>query len=345
MAIPLSLRAPKGRSNLIVSIGIASSLTLLAMTTPVHSEEMRIVAVVNDEVITEQDLDRAFAPVYLQMQALQTPEELAEGAQQVRQRILQQLVEERLMLQEARRPKPVEVSKGRIGTPIPISVSEAEIDEMVAEAQEKFESPEEFADALAGQGIGLEELRTRYRDQITIQKLIGREINSRVTVSPTEVTGYYEQHPEQFQSPPAVSVSTILIRPVQGRTLSQAKQLAQDLRQRLVQQGADFSDLARRHSDGPNAKTGGKIGALEQGRNLKEIDEVLFQLKPGEISPVVKTPAGFHIFRVESIRPARQVPLEEAQGRIRDRLFQGKSAARYKEWIDRLKASSYVSIQ
>jgi parvulin-like peptidyl-prolyl isomerase len=284
--------------------------------------------VVNEEVITEQDLDRAFVPVYLQMQVLQTPEELAERAPQVRQRILQQLVEERLMLQEARNPKPVEVSKGRIGSPVPISVSEAEIDERVAEAQEKFENPEEFADALASQGIGLQELRVRYRDQITIQKLIGREINSRITVSPAEVTGYYEQHPEEFQAPPAVSVSTILIQPTQGRTLSQAKRLARELRQKLAQ-GADFSDLARRYSDGPNAKTGGRIGTLEQGKNLKEVDEVLFTLKPGEISPVINTSAGFHIFRVESARPARRASLEEAQGQIRDRLFQQKSAARY----------------
>ena len=309
---------------------------------PAFAEEMRIVAVVNNDVITEADLDRAFVPVYLQMQALHTPEELAEKTPQVREKILQQLIEERLMLQAALHPKPVEVSKGKIGTPIPIAVSETEIDGMMAEAQERFESPEEFTDALAQQGIGLEELRARYRDQITIQKLIHREISSRVAVSPAEVTGYYEQHPEEFQFPPAVSASTLLIRAGQGRTLAQAKQLAEELRRKLAQ-GADFADLARRYSDGPNAKTGGKIGTLEQGKNLKEIDEVLFGLSPGEISPIVKTPSGFHIFRIESVRPAHRALLEEAQSQIRERLFQEKSATRYKEWIDRLKAEAYIS--
>lgn len=308
---------------------------------PAFSEEMKIVAVVNDEVITQAEWDRAMAPVYLQLQASHDPEGIAAKAKEIRERILQHLIEERLMLQEARNPKPIEVSKGRIGTLPPIAVSETEVDELVKEAEDKFETPEEFEQAMEEQGITLEELRARYRDQITIRKLVDRHITSRIVLSPTEVTAYYEKHREEYLKAPAVQTATILIRPKESLNASQAQ--AQELRRQLLQ-GADFSDLAQRYSDGPNAKMGGRMGFLEKGESLKEIDDVLFALKVGEISPVVKTPTGFYLFRVEAVRPPRQATLEEVQAQIRDRLHQEKGAHRYKEWIAKLKADAYLSI-
>ncbi len=311
--------------------------------TPLLAEELRIIAVVNDEVITQVELDRALAPIYLQLQTSTKPEELAAKVEEIQGRILQQLIEERLMLQEARKPHLVEVAKGKIGSPQPITVTEAEGEELLTETTSKFESPEAFTEALSDQGLTVEDLKSRYRDQITIRKLVDRQINSRITISPAEVTAYYQNHQKDFFVPQAVQVSVILIRPKESLDLAQANRQAQDLQQQLLQ-GGNFSDLAQRYSDGPNAKTGGRVGFLEQGKGLKEIDQVLFTLKPGEISPVIKTPIGFYIFRVESIRPGRQATLEEVQTQVRDRLFQEKGSSRYKEWIAKLKEDAYISI-
>ena len=88
---------------------------------------MKIVAVVNDEVITQADLNKALAPVFLQLQATYGPQELADKAKDIRQKVLQQLLEERLMLQEARHPHAVEFGKGKVGTPPAVTVSESEI--------------------------------------------------------------------------------------------------------------------------------------------------------------------------------------------------------------------------
>ncbi len=325
----------------IFGIFLNGALSIL----PAFSEELKIVAIVNDEVITQAEWDRAMAPVYLQLQASHDPEEIVAKAKEIRERILQQLIEERLMLQEARNPKPIEVSKGKIGTLPPVAVSETEVDELVKEAEDKFETPEEFEQAMKEQGgITLEELRARYRDQITIRKLVDRHITSRVVLSPAEVTAYYEKHREEYLKGPAVQTATILVRPKESLDASQAEAQAQELRRQLLQ-GADFSDLAQRYSDGPNAKMGGRMGFLEKGESLKEIDDVLFALKVGEVSPIVKTPTGFYLFRVEAIRPPRQATLEEVQSLIRDRLHQEKVARRYKEWIAKLKADAYVSIQ
>ena len=308
------------------------------------TEEMRIVAVVNDEVITEQDLSQAFLPVYLQLQSTYGPEEVAEKSKEIKGQVLQQLIEERLMLQEARDPQPIEVAKGRIGTPPSITASEEEVEQMLADTRSKFQNEEELDGALKEQGLTLEDLKTRFRNQIIIQKLISRQIRSRITISPSEVTAYYESHPQEFEAPVAVQSAVILIKPKGPFDLVQSRDLAQNLVQQL-QQGADFYDLAKRYSDGPNAKMGGRIGYLERGKSVKEIDDVLFSLKEGEISPVIKNAAGYHIFRVESIRPARHATLEEAKKHIQERIFQDKTAARYKEWIARLRAGAYISIK
>ncbi len=308
------------------------------------AEGSRIVAVVNDEVITQADVDRAVGPIYLQMQATLSPEELAAKSKDIRIQILQQLIEERLMLQEAKNPKPVEFGKGKVGTPSAITVSEQEVDRAIADVSAPFGSPEAFSDALSQQGLKVQDLKDRYKEQIAIHKLIDREVRYKITVSPTEVTNHYQNHMKEFELPMAAQVAAIMIRPSEDLSLDAAKELAEDLRKQ-IQGGADFYDIARRYSDGPNAKMGGRIGFLEKGKGLKEIDKVLFTLKEGEVSPVIKTSTGFNIFRVEAIRPAHQATLEEVKDKVQDKLMQEKGAARYKEWIEKLKQDAYISIK
>lgn len=321
------------------------SLALLFLSAaPLRADDNRIVAVVNDEVITQAHLNRALAPVYLQMQAALGPEELNEQMKGVREKVLDQLIEERLMLQEALHPREVEVAKGRIGVPKAIEVPAREVDEMVAESRAKFQSEQEFTEALAAQGLGVDDLRARFKDQITIQKLINREIRSRVVISPTEVTQYYEEHRQEFVTPPAVQVATILVRPKDSLDIARCYALAQDLHRQLLG-GADFYELAKRHSDGFNAQMGGRMGTIEKGKSRKEIDEVLFKLKAGEISPVVKTVAGFHLFLVEALRPARQGELHEVQSDILYMLRNQRGSVRYQEWMKRLRADSYIALK
>lgn len=311
---------------------------------PKDSDANRIVAVVNDEVITQSELNRALIPVYLQMQSTMGPEELSQRMGDLKKQVLDQLIEEKLMLQEAAAPKPVEVGKGKIGTPPTISPSEREVEEMLQEARGRFPSPEAFDEALQQQGITVEDLKSRFRDQIAMQKLVSREVRSRVSVSPAEITSYYEAHREEFVTPLAVQVSTILVRPKDSADVSRAQSQANDLHRQLEEK-ADFADLAKRFSDGFNPALGGQMGTLEKGRSLKEIDNALFKLKAGEITPVIKTPAGFQIFRVDAIRPSKQATLEEVQVEIKYFLLNQRAAERYKEWIAKLRSESYITIK
>ncbi len=311
---------------------------------PVQSDANRIVAVVNDEVVTQDELNRALVPAYFQLQATLGPEELAQQMDELKRRILEQIVDERLMLQEARNPRPIEVSKGRVGTPPVITASEEEVEELLNETRRRFPNEEMFQEALTQQGVTLEDLRERFRDQVVIQKLISREVRSRTPVSPAEITAYYESHRDEFVAPPAAQVSTILIRPKDSADIAPAFARAQDLHKQL-RAGADFHETARKHSDGFNAQMGGQMGYLEKGKNIKEIDQLLFNLKAGELSPVIKTPAGFHIFLVESVRPSHQAALEEVALDIKRKLLNQKGSEKYQQWIAKLRAESYITLK
>lgn len=329
------------RLNILSLLGLVAVSSLAGAA---FSEELRIVAIVNEEVITQAELDQALAPMYFQMQATLAPEALAQEMKLARETVLDKLIEGRLMLQEARNPKPVEVSKGKVGTPPPIEVSPEEVEERLEEVRAQLKSTEAFEEGLRQQGLTLEGLRQRFRDQLTIQKLIDREIRSRVSVSPSEVSAYYEAHRKKFMLPPAVQVATILIRPQGPDDLERARGKAEEIERRLAQ-GENFYALAQRFSDGLNAEAGGRIGYLEQGKSIREIEEVLFKLKPGEISPVLRTPAGYHLFLIESVRPAREATLEEMRGQIHRLLREKKAQARYQRWMAKLKAESYILIK
>lgn len=303
-----------------------------------------MVAVVNDEVITQKELDQVLTPIYFQMQASLAPEEMAQEMDQVKRKVLERLIEAKVMLQEARNPRPVEVSKGKIGTPPVIEVSDTEVQQMLDETLGHLEDPNVLAENLKSQGMTLEELKTRLGDQITIQKLIDREVRSRVSVSPAEVTAYYEENRKQFMMPAAVQVATILIRPKDNLDVERSRAQAEDI-QRMLSQGHDFYGLAKRFSDGLNAENGGRIGRLERGKNIREIDEVLFDLKPGDVSPIIRSPAGFHLFLIEEVQPARDAQIEEMQHQIREILREQKTQERYRQWIEKLKGDSYIAIK
>jgi len=304
----------------------------------------RIIAVVNNDVITTADVEQAMAPLYGQYQAVYRPDELPSRVQEAQQQIINLLIEERLMLQEARAPRPVEVAKGRWATPTLITVSDEELADAIAQAKGRFSSEAEFLQALQQHHMTLQDLEARYRDQMTIQRLVDREVRSRIAVAPSEITAYYQAHMDDYRSPEAVRLSNILIRVSGMWDDARAKAKAHDLWSAL-KAGATFAELARRHSEGPNADGGGMMGWIERGRLMPEIEQAVFAIEPGQLTPVVKSPLGYHIFRIEERRPAQTKPVAEVSGEIEDALYQEQYRQRYAEWIGRLKEHAYINVK
>ncbi len=292
--------------------------------------ENKIVAVVNEDVITQADLDVALASLISEYKGRYPADELAMRIEEARREILGQMIEDRLILQEAKRRK--------------VEVDDAEVEERLSNVKNRFPSDDDFDAAIEETGITYEILRNRYKEQIMMSKLVTYEVRERVIVTPSEISDYYAKHANEFMAPQVARLKNIMIRFEEGNTESLVKQKADDI-YRLIKEGRDFSDLARQYSQGPRAQEGGDLGYVERGQMRKEFDDAVFNLKVGDISIPIKTEVGYHIFKVEEKEEAHARSLEEIRDDIENLIFQEKAKKRYREWIGRLKRDAFIQIK
>ena len=100
--------------------------------------------------------------------------------------------------------------------------------------------------------------------------------------------------------------------------------------------GEDFAELARELSEGPTAPKGGDLGFFTRGQTAPAFEAAAFALEPGDISPVVRSPFGLHVIKVEEKRPARRLPLDEVSDHVRDMLVQQKTGERIARLVESL---------
>ena len=290
----------------------------------------RIVAVVNDEVITQSELEESMLPFVADYKIRYGEEELQEKIDEARADALNRLIEEKLILQEARR-------RG-------IIIDEEEVEERLEDVKARFKTEDNFKSALEESGISLSKLRQRYGEQIMMKTMVSGLINARVHVSPTEVAAYYYAHPEDFTIPETVRFKVLLLKPVPSRNMQQTESLALKLLDR-VRSGEDFDALVKQYSKGPNVDKGGDMGYMPAEAIVLEVREEIAKLEPGEISGLVMTSAGYNIIKLIDRKTTGTQELSQVQDLIRERLFQREAELTLREFVNQLKEDAYIEIQ
>lgn len=289
----------------------------------------RILAVVNDEIITEEDIHVVLAPVAAQYRTAYAGQELEDRLTAARKNFLQKTIEDKLILSEAKRRQ--------------VIVNDEEVNEMVGEIRAKFPDKETFVRALDEQGLTENKLWARFRDQLMMQKLVGYEVKAKISVSPGEVNEYYRTHPEDFAQADQADLRHILI-----RTASRSQEEAMALADRLAAQlrsGASFEDLARQYSEGAEAKEGGRMGWMEKGQLMGEIDTQVFAAAPGDLVGPIRTSLGYHLFKVVERKQFSTKPLAEVRDQVQESLFKQKMRQRLQAWTAGLRKDAYISIR
>jgi parvulin-like peptidyl-prolyl isomerase len=289
----------------------------------------RILAVVNDEIVTEQDIQIIMMPIAARYRTMYTGAELSERLSEARREFLNKAIEDKLVLSEAKKRQ--------------VIVKDVEVDEMMAEVRGKFPNREIFLASLEDQGLTEKKLWNRFRDQLMTQKLINFEVKSKVSVSPGEVSEYYKANSQDFVRGDRVKLQQILIRTT-SRTEEEARSFAESLVVQ-IREGKSFEELAKSYSEGAEAKEGGEMGWIEKGQLLGQIEEKVFVLKEGEVTEPVRSALGFHIFKVVSKQSLSPRPLSEVRDKIQDVLFREKLRHRLDNWINNLKKNAYISIR
>ncbi len=319
-------------TNKYTKFFITFTLAIVLSITGFSSADVldKIVVVVNDEIITQGDLDRILAPVYMQYKSIYQGEELMRKLDEARTKVMNKLIDEKLLLIEARKHD--------------IEITEDEIDEALEDIKKPFGSREAFEKALKQENLTLTDLKEQQRDQLMVRTFIRKQIVSMITVTPIEVSNYYMTHKDEFHEPEKARLGNILIRIKADRSPEQAAALANEIHNRL-KEGCDFAGLAREYSDGPGAEEGGDMGYVKKGDLMAEIDSVVFNMKPGETSGIIQTILGYHIFRVEDRVEARTRELQEVSSEIEDRLFSERIRQKIVRLVKKLREDAYISIR
>lgn len=302
-----------------------------------HAESQvldQVAAVVNDEIITQSEMDMFLRPIYEDYKKQFSGEELAQKMYEARQKLLNQLVEDRLVYQEAKTQK--------------IEIDEALIDRDMEAFKKRFKNETEMEDMLAHEGMNLKEMRERMKRQAMIRQLQDREIRARVVVSPAEVETYFNEHPEGFSGTEKIKVRSFTIKKddtarEKGLKDEASRNKIEDIRKKILS-GESFGELAKQFSQDTNAPQEGLGDWMERGSMIPIIDEVIFNLKRGEISKVVESPMGYHLFRIEEKQEKFQKTLAESRDEIFGILYQKKSQERFQEWMKDLKRNAYISL-
>ena len=308
-------------------------LLIILITYPICAtaqEVNKVVAVVNNEVITKQDVDQLLGVLYAQYVHEYTGDELLQKMEEVKKDILRQIIEDKLILSRAKE--------------LNIKIREEEIEVKLTYIKDGFPSEEEFFKVLDTQGITVADLKNRYRDQLMMKKVVDFEVSAKADVLPSEVREYYEKHREDYKLDTKYKVSHILVKAEGEVGFELAKVEAQDIYNRL-KDSHDFNELATKYSQGPNKEQGGDMGYVEEGEMLKELDEAMVALGPGEFSSPVKSQIGYHILKVEDIKSLGYRGFEELQNNIKNMLMQKRFKERLKEWLGELRKEAYISIK
>jgi parvulin-like peptidyl-prolyl isomerase len=310
-----------------------ASLTIILASASMSLAEVvdKIAVLVNDEVVTRSEVDSFLAPAAEEYGLLYHGEALAKKVEEARQRVFEQLIEQKLLLSAAKREN--------------IEVKDREVENQIDDVRKKIGSKEEFESALRRQNLSLNDLKKRFTEQIMVRKYVDKKVVSKITVSPAEVSEYYQAHAQEFNEPEKIRLSNILIRLKEDReSMDKASELAKEILRRL-REGGDFAGLAKLYSEGPGAAEGGSMGYVKRGDLKKEIEDAVFGMKPGEVSDIIQTSLGYHIFKLEERIPARSKDLSEVRVEIEDKLFHDKINQGIKEAVKMLRKNAYIAFK
>jgi len=285
----------------------------------------RVLVVVNDEAITQWDMNEQRRILVSQMQASKItppPPDVLD------KQVLERLIVERAVLQYAKETG--------------IRVDDTTVERTILRvAEENKLSPEEFRKVLEREGVPYANYREDIRRQITVQRVRDREVDSKVTVSDAEVDNYLATVASQAGGENEYQLSHIYIGVAEQAPPDQVEASRKRAEQALaeIKGGKDFAEVAAAYSSAPDATSGGDLGWRTRARLPSVFADVVQKMKPGEVSPVLRSTSGFHVVKLVNER-SRNTPTVVDQTHARHILIkvnEQTSEADAKAKIDRLR--------
>jgi len=213
--------------------------------------------------------------------------------------------------------------------------------------ENKLDDDAQFQAALQQEGLTLADLRRQLERTMIVQRVQQTEVMSKLQVTDAELKMYYDSHRDTFTSKPQITLRELLVgvpQTDQGVNVGleeEAKAKAEDIRKRLLA-GEPFARLAADLSDSPSKANGGLVGPLTADVLAPELQTALAPLKPGDLTPVLRTGRGFQLIKLETMEAVTVKTFDEARSDIAQRLSNDKRRAEFKRFIDRLRGQAII---
>ncbi len=318
-----------GLAGLVVAFALLAILPTQSLSRIIDG----IAIVVNRDAVLVSEINSSMMPTMQQYREKHTGPELKKKQDELRETVINQAIETKLILQVAR-------VNG-------ITANEKTVDSRIEVVKKRFASEKEFVKALASKGLTLREYREQVVEQVLVQDTVKRVLGREVNVQDDEIEEYYDSHRDEFETKPHVELAQIFLQIPRDGTEEDIEAVGKraDQLRLLLDDGADFSELAMKYSEGPYREKGGLIGEIGAEEILPDLEKIAFTLETDEISPVVRTAYGFHILKAHKASPARKIGFEEAKPVIEENIREKKRTEKYDDWIEKLKEDSYIDIR
>jgi len=317
---PYCLKSKFDAARSVLSIGrlrlcLLSSVLICTMCGCGGNGTSRPLATVNGMPITIAEFNKRFAKDVnsLPGRSSLTPENYG----RLKEEILDILIAEKVMLLRAEE--------------LSISVSDAELTKKIEEIKGSNSSGDGFGKVATAQPVDHGKWREELRKRMILEKLISADVNAKVQVKEKEGRKYRREHKGMYTPEKRVHVAQIVVR---------EKERAEAILKRLLR-GEDFGKVAREESIGPEAKEGGDLGFVRQGFMPEEIDAAIFSQKTGEIGPVIRSPFGYHIFKIIGKGNKGR---DDISGQVLTDLKKQKEEEAYALWLSALRSKALIKI-
>jgi peptidyl-prolyl cis-trans isomerase SurA len=278
----------------------------------------RVVAIVNDEVITMSDLQREIMT-----------NKKTEGKQDERI-VLEDMIDRKLQMAAAKR--------------VGMDVTDKELADAVADIMKRNNmDAKQFDAAIAKEGLTLDQYKTELREQLTLSRMFNKYVRAGIAVDEAEAKAFYQKNIKNYALPEEIRVRQFFLSlPKNAKPNQIAEVKAQALAAyERIKKGADFISLIREESDGVTAAQDGDLGFMRRDEAIPEIEKATQSLKPGEISSPFLAAGGYNIIRLEEVRTPVK-PYEKVKDEIMNALYQEKMENTYRGWLQTLRSEAHI---
>jgi peptidyl-prolyl cis-trans isomerase SurA len=296
-----------------------------------------IIARVNNEIITKSEYDKALATAVddakQECENHCTPQQLEASIEDRRKNALRDLIDQSLLVQRGK----------DMGVGVETDVIK-QLDQI--RIGNKLPDMESLEKAVTSQGLNWEDFKNNIRSHLITQKVIGQEVGSHITITESEAKKLYEEHKGEFIGPEAVTLREIVVS-TEGKKESELPDLKKKAETALkrVDDGEDFSAIAKRMSDGSTKEQGGYLGTYKRGELAKAIEDKVFSMKRNQLTDVMETKQGYLILQVLEHYDEGQQAYEKVKDKIMNQLYEERMQPALRNYLKTLREQSYVVIK